>query len=119
MDRLSIVSSGSLGSDYQGLATQKRRAGRSPEEEFPLRQAPAEPEAQDQAASQAETQAPVQAASASAVAQDLGQEVRPFSAIEASLALDELLPQIATASPWKLAEVQPVAERSLVSRSYV
>ena len=109
MDSLTILSAGTLGSDYQGLASQKRRASRQAETGLTARQGETPPE----------TLAGTPGPAVSAVARDLGQDYPPFSRRQARQALEGLLPQIARSHPWRLAEIPAVSERTLIPSAYV
>lgn len=113
MDRLTISSAQGTGADFLGLAAQRRRSGKPGEELGQPPQATRKPESPQTAAN------PVEAPAASAVAADLGQQWPPLTPAEAKDLLEELLPALAAAHPIKLAEVQPVSERSLVPTAYV
>lgn len=113
LDRLTISSAQGMGADYLGLAAQRRRSGKPDEEEGAALQAPRRSQPPQTAAN------PVEAPAASAVAAELGQEWPPLTAAEANELLAELLPALAASHPLKLAEAQPVTERSLVPTAYV
>lgn len=113
MERITLSSLQNLASDYLGASSQRKRNPSSAESEG-VDQAPARPTAEN----------PVQAdnpsrVSASALAADLGQTWPRMGQEEAAQALDETLPQVAASSPWKLAEVHDITERSLVPQPYV
>lgn len=113
MDRLTISSAQGMGADFLGLAAQRRRTGKPGEEDAQALAAPRRPEQTPAVATASE--APV----ASAVAADLGQQWPPLTTAEAKDLLDEVVPAVAASHPLKLAEVQPVTERSLVPTAYV
>lgn len=114
MDRLTISSAQGMGADFLGLAAQRRRSGKPGEDENQALAAPRRPDPPQAVATA--TEAPVVA---SAVAADLGQQWPPLNAAEAKDLLDELVPAVAASHPLKLAELQPVTERSLVPTAYV
>jgi hypothetical protein len=113
MERITLNSLQNLGSDYLGVGQQRKRNPSSTESEA-ANQAPARPTAEN----------PVPAdnpnrVSASALAADLAQTWPRMNQEEAAQVLDQALPQVASSSPWKLAEVHDLTERSLVPRPYV
>jgi hypothetical protein len=117
MDRLTISSSGNLGADYQGLGNLKRRNPRPEEDDFPsLVEGPQGEAKPDTSTLSKPASAP---APASAVAKDLGEDLPPLNRRQAGQVLQELTPVIAQTQPWKLAEIQPVSERSLIPSAYV
>ncbi|MBI5523653.1 MAG: hypothetical protein HY910_13580 [Desulfarculus sp.] len=119
MDRLTISSAGGMAADYQGLGNLRRRNPQA-EEEFSLPGQAAQTEAKPEAPAQAQDTADTPGkATASAVAKDLGQDLAPLSRPEAREVLQGLGPVIAQTHPWKLAEIQAVAERSLIPTAYV
>lgn len=119
MDRLTISSAGGMAADYQGLGNLRRRNPQA-EEEFSLpgQAAQTEPKPQPSAQAQETAGAPAQSP-ASALAKDLGQNLAPLSRPQAREVLQGLGPVIAQTHPWKLAEIQAVAERSLIPTAYV
>lgn len=116
MDRLTISSAGGMAADYQGLGNLRRRNPQA-EGEFSLPGQAAQAEAKPEAPAQ--EQASAAAATASAVAKDLGQDLAPLNRREAREVMQGLGPVIAQTHPWKLAEIQAVAERSLIPTAYV
>jgi hypothetical protein len=117
MDRLTISSAGNLGADYQGLGNLKRRNPRSEEEEFPS--LPGAPPSEAKADPPASDKITLAGPAASAVAKDLAEDLPPLNRRQAGQVLQELTPVIAQTHPWKLAEIQPVSERSLIPSAYV
>jgi hypothetical protein len=115
MDRLTISSAGNLGADYQGLGNLKRRNPRSEEEEFPTLPGAEQSETKTDTTAENKTAT----APASAVAKDLALNLPPLNRRQADQVLQELAPVIAQTHPWKLAEIQAVAERSLIPSAYV
>lgn len=117
MDRLTISSAGGMAADYQGLGNLRRRNPQA-EEEFSLPGQVAQSEGKPEAPAQAQDTVSV-TATPSAVARDLGQDLAPLSQPEAHEVLQGLGLVIAQTHPWKLAEIQAVAERSLIPTAYV
>ena len=112
MERITLSSLQNLNSDYLGLTGQRKRNASAAEGEG-ANQAPARP-----------AESPVQVeinhrANASPVAADLGQNWPKLTPEQAAQAVDEVFGQVATSTPWKLAEVHDLTERSLVPRPYV
>ncbi|MCA1905946.1 MAG: hypothetical protein LDL11_05070 [Desulfarculus sp.] len=113
MERITLNSLQNIANDYLGVGHQRKRNPGAAESEA-ANQAPARPTAEN----------PVQAdnpsrVSASALAADLAQTWPRMNQEEAAQALDQTLPQVAASSPWKLAEVHDLTERSLVPQPYV
>ena len=117
MDSLTISSSGNLGADYQGMSNLKRRNPRSEEEEFPTLPGMVQDDGNNEVLAENKTVAAQ--TPASAVAKDLAENLPPLNRRQAEQVLQELTPAIAQTHPWKLAEIQPVAERSLIPAAYV
>ncbi|MFH1035398.1 MAG: hypothetical protein V1806_12895 [Pseudomonadota bacterium] len=118
MDRLTISSASNLGADYQGLGNLKRRNPRSEEEEFPSLPGAGQGETTSQTTAENNATAAT-TTPASVVAKDLALDMPPLTRRQAGVVLQELTPAIAQTSPWKLAEIQPVSERSLLPSAYV
>lgn len=113
MERITLNSLQNLASDYLGASSQRKRNPSAAESET-ANQAPARPTAENPV--QVENTSRV---SASALAADLGQTWPRMNQEEAAQVLDQALPQVAASSPWKLAEVHDLTERSLVPQPYV
>ena len=111
MERISLNSLQNLSSDYLGASSQRKRSAAEAET---ANQAPARPAVENPA----QIENPGRPA-ASAVAADLGQIWPKLTQDQAAQAVDQVLPQVAASSPWKLAEVHDIAERSLVPQPYV
>lgn len=116
LDGLTITNANGPGGDYQGLAGLKRRYPQG-EAEFALPGQTAPP--QDDGAGPLEEQNPAGAAPDSGSTQAAAEDLPRLNLSQAREVLDETTPAIAQASPWRLAEIQPVADRSLLPSSYV